>query len=102
MPQSKLKQHYKHKLYAPHTKVTTEEVELILDIKQHELTHQNFLFATIKVSAIQNLDDDLSPKNFNSRTSEQRAPKTVVDLGVSTFIGSAQLIQSMNYIYNLQ
>ena len=89
---------YTQVVSTPYSGITAAESQLMLEIKQHELIHRDFLKAALGANAIQNLEVDFSSIDFNSRASVLGAAKAFEDLGVAAYNGAGQLLQSADYL----
>ncbi len=81
-----------------YTGITTDEVALLTDIRDHEVAHREFFKAALGTSAIQALTVNFASINFNDRTSVLTTAKTFEDLGVSAYNGAGRLIVSPDYL----
>ncbi|HEY4319641.1 MAG TPA: ferritin-like domain-containing protein [Gemmatimonadales bacterium] len=75
----------------PYTGMTSAETTMLTDIRDHEVTHRDFLKAALGGSAIGALSVNFTSINFTSRASVLGAAKTFEDLGVSAYNGAAKL-----------
>ena len=78
--------------------ITTDEQQILTDIKNHEVIHRDYLKAALGSQAIADLSVDFSGINFGDRTSVLTAAKTFEDLGVSAYNGAGHLITSVDYL----
>lgn len=72
--------------------MTPAEVQILTDIRDHEIAHRDFFKAALAANAIPNLEVDFSSINFGSRASVLGAAKTFEDLGVSAYNGAGKLL----------
>jgi hypothetical protein len=75
---------------------SADEQTILTDIRNHEVTHRDFLKAALGASAIADLAVDFSTINFGDRASVLGAAKTFEDLGVSAYNGAGQLLTDAN------
>ena len=78
--------------------ITSDEVALLTDIRDHEVAHREFFKAALGTGAIQALSVNFSAINFADRTSVLTAAKTFEDLGVSAYNGAGRLLVSADYL----
>ena len=79
---------------------TPDEQAILTDIKNHEVTHRNFLKAALGANAIADLTVDFTSINFADRASVLGAAKTFEDLGVSAYNGAGKLLTDPNNLVN--
>ena len=80
---------------------TTEEMNVLNDIKSHEFAHAQFFKMAIKAAGatpIQDLTPDFSSINFTNRASVLGTAMVFEDLGVSAYNGAGKLIKSADYL----
>lgn len=77
---------------------SAEEQTILMDIKDHEVIHREFLKAALGTSAIRDLMVDFSTVNFGDRKSVLDTAKVFEDLGVAAYNGAGQLIVDVNYL----
>jgi hypothetical protein len=77
---------------------TAEEQQILMDLKNHEITHREFLKAALGENAIIDLTPDFSTIDFSSKESVLTYAKTFEDLGVAAYNGAGKLIQDVNYL----
>ncbi len=75
-----------------------EEQSVLMDLKNHEIVHREFLKAALGDNAIPGLTPDFSSIDFSSRASVLGTAKVFEDLGVSAYNGAGKLIQNMDYL----
>jgi hypothetical protein len=74
------------------------EQRILVDIKNHEVVHKDFLKAALGSKAIKNLKFDFSAIKFDDKQSVLQTAKTFEDLGVAAYNGAGQLITSKDYL----
>lgn len=75
----------------PYSGITSAETAILTDIRDHEVTHREFLKAALGANAIAALSVTFASITFSSRASVLGAAKTFEDLGVSAYNGAAKL-----------
>jgi hypothetical protein len=78
--------------------ITSDEVALLTDIRDHEVAHREFFKAALGSGAIQGLTVNFSAIDFSSRASVLGAAQTFEDLGVSAYNGAGRLIVSAEFL----
>lgn len=77
---------------------SANEQRVLLDIRDHEVVHRDFLAAALGSAKIPNLTPNFSTINFGSRASVLGTAKVFEDLGVSAYNGAAKYIASAVYL----
>jgi len=83
---------------SPYKNISQEEIEMMQDLKNHEVAHRDFLKAALGSSAIGTLTFDFSSVDFTSRNSVLTTAKTFEDLGVAAYNGAGKLLQSADFL----
>lgn len=78
--------------------ITTAELSLLTDIRDHEVAHREFFKTALAANAIVALEVDFSTINFASRDSVLATAKAFEDLGVSAYNGAGRLITTPDYL----
>lgn len=78
--------------------ISSEEVALLTDIRDHEISHREFFKAALGNAAIPGLEVDFSSIDFSSKDSVLGTAKAFEDLGVSAYNGAGKLIEDPNYL----
>jgi len=81
-----------------YTGATSEEIQILTDIREHEIAHREFFKAALGSSAIQALEVNFDSINFTNRASVLATAKTFEDLGVSAYNGVAYIIRDVTYL----
>lgn len=89
---------YLHVVAHPYNGISGEEMEMMEDIKNHEVAHRDFFKAALGKNAIIELTFDFSSIDFSSRESVLSTAKTFEDLGVAAYNGAGQLLESVDYL----
>ena len=85
-------------IQTPYASMPAAELQLLTDIRDHEIAHREFFKAALGASAIPALEVNFTSINFNDRTSVLTTAKTFEDLGVSAYNGAGKLIADANYL----
>lgn len=80
------------------TTFNEEEMQILEDVKNHEVIHREFLKAALGASAIRGLEVDFSTIDFSSRDSVLGTAKVFEDLGVAAYNGAGKLLVDVNYL----
>ncbi len=73
---------------------TTEERQILTDLRDHEIIHREFFKAVLGANGIPQLTFDFSLVDFNSRDSVLTTSQNLEDTGVSAYNGAGQAIVS--------
>lgn len=82
----------------PYSGISTTELSLLTDIRDHELAHREFFRTALGTSAIPALEVNFSTINFTVRANVLATAKAFEDLGVSAYNGAGKLIKSADYL----
>ncbi len=77
---------------------TTEERQILTDLRDHEIIHRAFFKAALGANAIAQLTFDFSLVDFNSRDSVLTTSQNLEDTGVSAYNGAGQAIVDPNIL----
>jgi hypothetical protein len=89
---------YTQAVASPYSGITADETSMLTQIRDHEVTHRDFLKAALGTGAIADLTVDFSSITFSNRASVLGAAKVFEDLGVSAYNGAGKLIASADYL----
>ena len=89
---------YTQVIDTPYEGMSTDETELLTDIRDHEVDHRDFLKGALGEGAIPSLEVDFSAVDFSSRESVLNTAKTFEDLGVAAYNGAGKLIENVDYL----
>ncbi|KAA9355095.1 ferritin-like domain-containing protein [Larkinella humicola] len=89
---------YTQVVKTPYASIPAAELQLLTDIRDHEIAHREFLKAALAGAAIPALEVDFSAINFTDRASVLGAAKTFEDLGVSAYNGAGKFIVNKDYL----
>ena len=78
--------------------MSSTEVTLLTDIRDHEIAHREFFKNALADKAIMDLEVDFSSIDFSSRDSVLGTAKAFEDLGVSAYNGAGRLIETADYL----
>ncbi len=85
---------YMQAVAMPYAGMNSAEMQILSDIRDHEIIHREFLKTALGTNAISTLDFDFASVNFASRASVLGTAKVFEDLGVSAYNGAGQLLTS--------
>ena len=89
---------YTQVIATPYSGMSGTEVEILTDIRNHEVIHRNFLKSALGSMAIADLSVSFTSVDFTSRASVLATAKTFEDLGVSAYNGAGKLITNPIYL----
>lgn len=82
--------------------LSANEMEVMMDLKAHEIAHREFFKAALGTNAIPALEVDFSSVNFNDKNSVLQTAMTFEDLGVAAYNGAGKLFSDsgngLNYL----
>lgn len=78
--------------------ITSAEMSLLADIRDHEIAHREFFKTALGAQAIPALTFDFSSVDFTRRDSVLGTAKVFEDLGVSAYNGAGKLITTPDYL----
>jgi hypothetical protein len=82
----------------PYANISTTELALLTDIRDHEVAHREFFKKALGSAAIPALSVDFTRINFSVRADVLGTAKAFEDLGVSAYNGAGNLIKSADYL----
>jgi hypothetical protein len=71
--------------------LSSAEMQVMMDLKAHEIAHREFFKTALGANAISALEVDFSAINFNDKNSVLQTAKTFEDLGVAAYNGAGSL-----------
>lgn len=80
------------------TGCTASELNVLLQIGQHEIVHREFLKAALAGNAIPMLQVDFSSIDLTKRDTVFQAAKMFEDTGVAAYNGAGRLLKSATYL----
>jgi hypothetical protein len=78
--------------------MTAAEMELLADIRDHEIAHREFFKNALGSKAISDLTFDFGSIDFTKRDSVLGTAKVFEDLGVSAYNGAGKLLTTPDYL----
>ncbi|WP_025609152.1 ferritin-like domain-containing protein [Pontibacter actiniarum] len=72
--------------------LTSDEMNVMMDLKAHEVAHRELFKAALGSNAIPALEVDFSSVNFNDKSSILQTAKTFENLGVAAYNGAGKLL----------
>lgn len=72
--------------------VTAAEQQALVDIRDHEVAHRDFLARTLGPDAVDRLEFDFTNLDFADRADVLATARTLEDLGVAAYNGAAALL----------
>lgn len=89
---------YTKVISSPYASMPAGEMNLLKDIRDHEIAHRDFFKAALGNKAIGDLEVDFSAINFGDRMSVLTTARTFEDLGVAAYNGAGKLIADATYL----
>jgi hypothetical protein len=89
---------YAQVIMTQYSGISSAEITLLTDIRDHEIAHREFFKTALADKAIINLEVDFSSIDFGSRESVLATAKAFEDLGVSAYNGAGRLIENADYL----
>lgn len=89
---------YTQVIATPYSGITTAEVSLLTDVRDHEIAHREFFKLALGTAAIQGLEVNFTSIDFTSRASVLATAKAFEDLGVSAYNGAGRYLASVDYL----
>ncbi len=80
----------------PYAGIPQAELQLLTDVRDHEVIHRDFLKAALGAKAIGDLQVTFASVAFGDRTSVLTTARTFEDLGVSAYNGAGRLLTDPN------
>ncbi|GHA70408.1 ferritin-like domain-containing protein [Pontibacter akesuensis] len=71
--------------------LSAAEMQVMMDLKAHEVAHREFFKAALGKNAIPGLEVDFSAVNFTNKNSVLETARTFEDLGVAAYNGAGKL-----------
>jgi hypothetical protein len=82
----------------PYRGASQAELDVLSQIRDHEIAHRSFLKKALGKSAIPDLEVNFSAINFHSRKSVLGTAEVFENLGVAAYNGAGKLIQKVDYL----
>ncbi len=80
------------------TTFNADEQQVLIDLRNHEVVHREFLKAALAANAIPALTPVFGSINFASRTSVLQTAMTFEDLGVTAYNGAGPLLTNPDFL----
>jgi rubrerythrin len=80
------------------TRFAANEQRVLVDLRDHEIVHREFLRTALGAAAIPDLSVDFSAVDFTSRASVLTTARTFEDLGVGAYNGSGQYLRNPDFL----
>jgi rubrerythrin len=80
------------------TTFNADEQQVLIDLRNHEVAHREFLKAALAANAIPALTPVFGSINFASRTSVLQTAMTFEDLGVTAYNGAGPLLTNPDFL----
>lgn len=84
---------YTRVVASPYAGISTDELQVLRDLRDHEVIHRDFLGAALGMDALPPLTIDFPGVDFRSRQSVLGTARTFEDLGVSAYNGAGRLLR---------
>ena len=89
---------YSQVISTPYGRMSSAEMQILTDIRDHEIAHRELFKTALGKKAIPGLQVNFTSINFGSRDSVLGTAKTFEDLGVSAYNGAGQLLKDVNFL----
>ncbi|MBV7528584.1 ferritin-like domain-containing protein [Chitinophaga sp. sic0106] len=89
---------YTQVVATPYSGISTGELKLLTDIRDHEIGHREFFKAALATAAIPTLTIDFSKIDFTKRDVVLKTAQTFEDLGVAAYNGAGNFIADEKYL----
>jgi hypothetical protein len=89
---------YTQVVLTPYAAIPDEEMDIMKDIRNHEIAHRDFFKAALGANAIGSLEVDFSSIDFTKRDTVLATAKAFEDLGVSAYNGAGKYIDMVKYL----
>jgi len=89
---------YTQVLKTPFANMQVNDQRILIQIRDHEIAHRDFLKKALGRNAIPALEVDFSAVDFSSRASVLGTAEVFENLGVAAYNGAGQLISNTDYL----
>ena len=89
---------YTQVVLTPYAAIPDPEMDIMKDIRNHEIAHRDFFKAALGANAIGSLEVDFSSIDFTKRDTVLATAKAFEDLGVSAYNGAGKYIDMVKYL----
>jgi len=90
--------YYTQAVNSPYSGATEQEVQILTDLRDHEVAHVEFLAEALGDDAIPDLEVDFSAVDFTDKHSVLETSRTFEDLGVSAYNGAGKLLENPDFL----
>ena len=94
-------QFYTQAVATPYYGMDASEEQLLKDVRDHEIAHAEFLKGLLAANAVPTIVTNFSAVTFADRTSVLSHAYAIEDLGISAYIGAAELFTDSTYAIEL-
>ena len=78
--------------------ITTQEMRVLTDVRDHEIVHRDFFRAALGDQAIKGIVPDFSAVDFASRASVLQTARAFEDLGVAAYNGAGKYLENTTFL----
>jgi hypothetical protein len=89
---------YTQVVASPYRGINRYEMEVMTDLRDHEVAHREFFRNALGIARIPDLEVNFSRVNFANRSSVLTTARTFEDLGVSAYNGAGQLLSNPQFL----
>ncbi len=89
---------YTQVVATPFSGMTSAEMAILTDLRNHEIIHREFLKGALSSNAIGGLTPNFEAINFTQRASVLGTAKVFEDLGVAAYNGAGKYIKDSGYL----
>lgn len=89
---------YTQVVATPFSGMTSTEMQILTDLRNHEVVHREFLKAALGSNAIGGLTPNFGSITFSNRASVLGTAKVFEDLGVAAYNGAGKYIKDSGYL----
>ncbi len=89
---------YERVIMNPYSGMSTMEMNVLRDVRDHEIIHRMFFKTALGSAAIPELTFDFGTVNFGDRMSVLKAASTFEDVGVSAYNGAGKFLENVDYL----
>lgn len=89
---------YTQVVATPYGGMTSAEMQILTDLRDHEIVHREFLKGALSSNAIGGLTPNFAAVTFSNRASVLGTAKVFEDLGVAAYNGAGKYIKDSGYL----
>jgi len=89
---------YTQAVSTPYANMAAGEMQMLSDIRDHEIVHREFFKAALGSKAIAGLTPNFGKVKFNDRESVLKTAEAFENLGVSAYNGAGKLLKNGDYL----